>query len=69
MNLSRFRPGQITQPEKTITLNVYDLPGAEDSNDWLFATGLGFYHSGVEISQNGAPSSTSSSEYSFSNQG
>ena len=43
--------------EKPVTLNVYDLPGAEDSNGALNALGLGFYHSGVEI--NGY-------EYSFS---
>ena len=43
--------------EKPVTLNIYDLPGAEDTNAAMNPVGLGFYHSGVEI--NGY-------EYSFS---
>ena len=43
--------------DKPVTLNIYDLPGAEDTNAAMNPLGLGFYHSGVEI--NGY-------EYSFS---
>jgi hypothetical protein len=46
--------------EKAVTLNVYDLPGAEDGNAALNPFGLGFYHSGVEIGEY---------EYSFTNFG
>lgn len=46
--------------DKTVTLNVYDLPGAEDGNAMLNPLGLGFYHSGVEVG---------GYEYSFTNFG
>lgn len=40
---------------------------AEDSNDWLYHSGLGIYHSGVEVSE--SIQSSSSKEYSFSQSG
>lgn len=48
---------------RNIILNVYDI---HDSNSWLFGAGLGFYHSGIEISINSEPLGY---EYSFSTEG
>ena len=48
---------------RNIILNVYDI---HDSNSWLYNAGLGFYHSGIEISINSDPLGY---EYSFSTEG
>jgi hypothetical protein len=53
--------------ERTVTVNVYDLPGAEQSNEWLYSIGLGFYHTGVEISSGTATGDAY--EYFFSMMG
>jgi hypothetical protein len=52
------------EQQKTILLNVYDI---HDSNAVFSGLGLGFYHSGIEVSLEGDESI--SYEYSFSTSG
>lgn len=51
--------------DKQISVNVYDIPGSQESNSWLFHTGLGFYHTGVEIKE----PNKNSVEYSYTTSG
>lgn len=54
-----------------VRLNVYDLPGSETSNAFLYSIGMGgLYHTGIEVCNTAAtPSGSSSFEYSFSSSG